>query len=111
MTFLLTMSQKKRLTKKKQKDIAKRRINKLFILAEQKALEDEINHSNRYVKLARKISMKYLTTIPSEFKHKFCKHCHQYLISDKTSRVRIKRGKILIYCSRCNKFIRIPIKK
>jgi len=105
------MSQKIRLNKKQQKIIAKRRINKLFILAHEKALQGEINLSNRYVKLARKLSMKYLTPIPSEFKHTFCKHCYQYLISDKNSRVRIKRGKILIYCSSCNNFTRILIKK
>ena len=104
------MSQKTRLSKKKQKNIAKQRINKLFILAEQKALEGEINFSTRYVELARKISMKHLISIPPEFKHTFCKHCYQYLFSDKFSRVRIKRGKILIYCSRCNKFTRIPLK-
>jgi ribonuclease P protein subunit RPR2 len=104
------MPSKIRLNKKKQKNIAKQRINKLFNVAEKKALEGEINFSNRYVELARKLSMKYLIPIPSEFKYTFCKHCYQYLISNKTSRVRIKRGKILIYCSRCNKFTRIPLK-
>ena len=43
------MSKKKTLGKNMKKIIANRRINKLFILAEENALSGELKLSNRYV--------------------------------------------------------------
>jgi len=104
------MSNKKAKNKKEQKSIAKKRIEKLFLLAENAALEGKLNLSNRYVELARKISMRYLVPIPPIFKRRICKHCYSYLYPSITSRVRIRNKKIVYYCSNCNKFSRIPIK-
>jgi len=97
--------------KKNQKKIALERIKKLFYLSEQKAREDRLDLSNRYVEIARKISMRYLVPIPSEFKRRFCKHCYSFLIPNKNCRIRINRGKVIIYCDNCKKYTRIPIKK
>ena len=105
------MSRKKALDKKMQKIIAKGRINKLFILAEENALSGELNLSNRYVELARKISMRNLAPIPKKYKRRFCKHCYRYLLPNVTCRVRIHGGKIVIYCHNCRKYTRIPLKK
>jgi len=104
---------KKRTSKQKktQKTIANRRINQLFSLAEQNALTGKLNLANRYVELARKISMRHLVPIPKEYKRRFCKHCYSYLLPDSNSRVRIHRGKLIIYCFNCKKFTRIPLKK
>lgn len=95
--------------KRLQKSIAKKRIHRLFRLAEEYALCDRLNLSDRYVFLARKISMRYLVPIPKEFKRRFCKHCYSYLLPTVTCRVRINKGIITIYCYRCQKFTRIPI--
>ncbi len=95
--------------KKNQKTIAEKRIKQLFRLAEQNALSNKLNLSNRYVDLARKISMRYLVPIPSEFKRSFCKHCYQYMLPNVTCRIRINRGKIVFYCYKCKKFIRMPL--
>jgi len=105
------MVKKRRISKIEQKMIASRRINRLFELAEDNALSGEIKLSDRYVELARKISMKNLTPIPKEYKRRFCKKCYQYLLPTKTCRVRISRGKVIVFCKNCRSYNRIPIKK
>ena len=52
------MSRKIRITKKQQREIAGRRIGKLFTMAEENALSGKLDLANRYVELARKISMR-----------------------------------------------------
>jgi ribonuclease P protein subunit RPR2 len=96
--------------KKIKKTIAKNRILKLFNLAEKKALSGNIDLANRYVQVARKISMRQLVTIPNEFKHRFCKHCYQYFLPDNNCRIRIHRSRLIIHCGNCKKFTRIPLK-
>lgn len=105
------MARKKiNLNKKNQKIIARNRINKLFELAEKNAHSNKLDLSNGYVELARKISMRYLVKIPKEHKRKFCKHCYNYLLPFVTGRIRIHRGKVIIYCYNCKKYSRIPLK-
>ncbi|KYK32195.1 MAG: hypothetical protein AYK22_07575 [Thermoplasmatales archaeon SG8-52-3] len=96
--------------KKIQGQIALERINKLFLMAENKALSGNFSIANRYVSIARKLSMKYLVPIPKEFKHRFCKHCYSFLSPYLNSRFRIHRSKLIIYCNNCKKYSRIPIK-
>jgi ribonuclease P protein subunit RPR2 len=101
---------KKTFKKKNQKQIAIKRIHRLFKLAYNKAKEKNFELANRYVNIARKISMKYLTPIPLEFKRSFCKHCYSYLLPNINSRTRINKGKIIIFCKNCQKYTRIPYK-
>jgi ribonuclease P protein subunit RPR2 len=96
--------------KKIQKTIAERRIKQLFLLAEQQALNNKLNLANRYTELARKISMRYLVSIPKDYKRRFCKHCYSYLLPYVTCRIRIHRGKLIIYCYNCKRYFRIPLK-
>lgn len=93
-----------------QKSIAKNRINKLFIMAEQSACQGRLNLASRYVEIARKISMKYLVPIPYEYKRCFCKHCYSYLLPSVNSTFRINKGKIIIFCKNCKKYTRLPFK-
>ena len=95
--------------KAKQKEIAKERMEKLFLQAENifstnKAL------ANRYITLARKIAMKVKIRIPLELKRKFCKHCYKFLMPGVNSRIRTRDGKVIISCFECKKFTRIPVK-
>ena len=90
------MSKRRNIDKKIQKTIASGRIKKLFTLAEKYALDGELNLSNRYVYISRKISMKYLVPIPLEYKRRFCKHCYKYLLPNVNSRFRIKKGKMIM---------------
>lgn len=104
------MSKGRSRNKKQQKKIAKNRIIKLFNLAEEYALSDRLKFSDRYVFLARKLSMRYLVAIPSKYKRRFCKNCYAYLLPGKNCRVRIQGKKIVTYCHNCKKYSRFPIR-
>ena len=101
---------KKFISKKKQKELANERIINLFKEAEA-SFSDNPSLSNRYVTLARKISMKVKVRIPSELKRKFCKHCYKFLMPGKNNRVRTRDGKLISYCLECKKYTRILLKK
>ncbi|MEM4397698.1 MAG: ribonuclease P protein component 4 [Candidatus Woesearchaeota archaeon] len=88
---------------------AEKWILRLFSLAEE-FFKEYPNLSNRYVKLARKISMKYKVKIPRELKRRFCKHCHSYLYPSLNCRVRLTQKKVVYYCLNCKKFMRFPYK-
>jgi len=98
-------------SKKQNKTIAKQRIIKLFSLVEKKAFEKDFELADRYIHLARKISMKYLVPIPSNLKKKYCKHCYSYLQPSVNSTTRINNGRIIIFCQNCGKYTRIPFKQ
>lgn len=100
------------------KSIAEERINELFSFAEKlfekeefKFISDEDKQSlaDRYVELARSISMKCNYPIPKDLKKCFCKHCHTYFRHGVNVRVRLNHGKIVKYCLTCKKFSRFPL--
>ncbi|MEF8879438.1 MAG: ribonuclease P [Candidatus Thermoplasmatota archaeon] len=95
--------------KKQEKKIARQRIHRLFNMAEQAALNKKIDRANRYVEIARKLSMRHLVKIPRKYKRRFCKHCYHYLLPGVTCRIRIHKGKVVFYCYNCKKFFRIPL--
>jgi len=100
---------KPQFSKEEQKKIALERIKVLFkeaaeVFPKNKAL------ANRYVQLARNIAMKVKIRIPLEYRRRFCKHCHAYLVPGVNSRVRTRDGKVIISCLECKKFIRILLR-
>ena len=97
------------ISKKRQKEIAKERIDILMKKADS-IFKNNKQLANRYVTLSRKIAMKVRMRFPQEHKRKFCKHCKKYLKSGKNSRTRTRDGKVIITCFECKKFTRIPIK-
>ena len=92
--------------------IAKERIDKLFTLAE-KEFNKHPDRSVRYVKLARKIGMRYTVRLPKGMKRKFCKSCNILLKPGITSKVRTdsKNKATIIKCLKCNKIYRYPYGK
>jgi len=100
---------KKRISQRKQKEIAKERIETLFQEAE-KVFSSNPSLSHRYVTLARKISMKVRMKFPRELKRRFCKHCYKFLMPGRNARIRTREGKLIIYCLECKKYTRIPLK-
>jgi ribonuclease P protein subunit RPR2 len=96
--------------KSEEKKIALDRIKILFQEAESVFDRDKFL-ANRYVALARKISMKVKIRFSRELKRKFCKHCYSYLVPGKNCRVRVRLGKVIIYCMECKMFARIPVRK
>jgi len=95
---------------KKQLEIANERIKELFKQAK-KAFKQDPKLSNRYVRLARKMAMKYKVKIPSNLKKQFCKHCYTYLVPSKNCRIRTNKSKLVYYCLNCKKYMRFPYKK
>jgi len=87
--------------------IARERIEKLFIEAERQFKKDS-KLSNRYVHLARKISMKYKVRIRPVLQKRFCKHCYIYLVPGSNCRVRLYGHKVSYYCKACKAYMRFP---
>ncbi len=98
------------MNKKKEKNIARKRIQILFQEAKKAALEDEIERSNRYVKLARKIGMRHNLSLDSKFKRRLCKNCSSYLFPDKSCSVRLKKGMVVSTCHICGTINRYKFK-
>lgn len=85
--------------------MAKERIRILFEEAQSMHKKDS-KLSDRYVALARKMSMKYKVDIPPELKRRFCPHCYCYLVPGENLRVRTRDSKLVYYCTNCRKFWR-----
>lgn len=91
------------------KRLAKEHIRELFEQADE-VFSQFPERSHRYVQMARQIQMKHKVHMPREYKRKYCRHCYHYLRSGTNGRVRIREGRLTIYCDHCRKFTRIPIK-
>jgi ribonuclease P protein subunit RPR2 len=93
----------------RQVEIAKKRIKFLFGEAKN-VFRLNSGLSDKYVKTARKLAMKYKIRIDSEFKKKFCSHCYGFFMPGVNSRIRIHKHRIVYYCNKCRNYTRIPIK-
>lgn len=98
-----------------QRRIAKERINELFRQADKRMSRKRITSAdkalaNRYVSLARKISMKYKVKIPTKLKRRFCRHCYRFLKPGTNCRVRLAKGRVIYYCLECKRFMRFAYK-
>ncbi len=91
--------------KTKEKKIVRERIEILFSEAA-KIFSKNKERSNRYVHIARKLAMKVNLSMPKIFKRQYCKFCYSYLRPGVNSTVRIRDGKIIIYCKECKKYSR-----
>ncbi|WP_338100364.1 ribonuclease P protein component 4 [Methanolapillus africanus] len=100
-----------RQNRKKNKDLSKKiaeeRIQRLFELA-QTNQEIHPERAQRYITLARLISMRYNVRLDREQKRSVCKHCYAYLVPGRNCRIRIKNGFVLTTCFECGKQRRIP---
>lgn len=88
-------------------DIANERMDILFGMAK-KEFSVNPDRSHRYVSLARKISKKYTTKIPSKWRRSYCKNCYKFLDPSKNASIRLSGGKINIKCNECNNIMKIP---
>jgi ribonuclease P protein subunit RPR2 len=82
------------------KKIAQERIAELFKKAEEFFTEDP-SLSNRCVKRARIIAMRYRVRIPREMRMQYCRRCYSFLVPGVNMRVRIQRGKVIVTCTEC----------
>ena len=86
--------------------IAKERIDILFSEA---AKSKDRTMQSRYVKLAKKIGMRYNVRIPGKFKRTYCKHCYYYFSAG--VKRRLKNGLLTVKCPGCDRVARFPYKK
>jgi ribonuclease P protein subunit RPR2 len=95
------------------KEIALGRIRILFDLAEKEAKRGNLERAQKYVVLARKISMKIQEPIPRDLKRQFCRNCSSILIPALTSSIRLDSHTktMVIKCFACNNIKRYPYKK
>jgi len=93
-----------------QKDIARKRIEKLFKLANEN-FNDHPERSHRYIQLARKIAMKFNIRLSQEHKKHVCKKCYKYIVYGKNSRVRKNKKGIVITCLECGHVMRYPYER
>ena len=91
--------------------IAGERISLLMNQAREEALSGSPNKADEYAALARRISMRYKTPIPLEHKRSICKNCGAFLYPGINCRVRLKRGRKIYRCERCQGIKRVPYKK
>jgi ribonuclease P protein subunit RPR2 len=100
------MAQRRR--KGSERKIAHERIDILFRLAEREALKGNLPRANRYAGLAAKIGMRYNVRLPREFRRRYCRKCHAFLVPGKNCRVRVARGKVTTTCGTCGDVRRFP---
>jgi len=89
-----------------QQKLALERIRELFNEAESADKE----YADKYVGLARKISMRLKVPIPKELKRRFCKHCYSFFRQGGNVRVRRTPKGIVYTCLECEKQMRFPIR-
>ena len=90
------------------KKIARERISILFGQARQ-AFPAHPELSNRYVELARKISMRQRVRIDRELRRQYCHYCYAFLVPGSNMRVRVHRGNVVVTCRSCNKKTRYRV--
>lgn len=90
--------------------IAQERIEVLFKEADSAAREGNLQRANRYVFLARKLSMKFSARLTREQSRKFCHKCYKYLQPGRNLSVKInpKTQSVEYLCKECGNITRYP---
>lgn len=92
--------------------IALQRICRLFELAKGMISTDEAL-AQRYVAIARKLSMASRTSIPLEYRRQICKRCKRFILPGVNCRVRVQQRReshVVITCGYCGEWMRYPTK-
>lgn len=88
--------------------IARERIVDLFALAEREAQGTHSKLADRYVRLARRIGMRYNLRFPPELREMYCRQCSTYWVEGRTVRTRLRRGRRVRTCLACGRERRSP---
>ncbi|MGV8169631.1 MAG: ribonuclease P protein component 4 [Candidatus Nanoarchaeia archaeon] len=91
------------------RDVARTRINVLFEEAEKVFSEDRAL-SDRYVFLARNISLKFKVPFSREQKLRCCRNCGAFLAQGKNASVRLSKGNVVVKCFSCKSIRRYKFK-
>jgi len=91
-------------------DLVRKRIERLFDLADDEAKAGNAELSDRYMVLARKLSTRYNVRIPKGLKRRMCPKCLAYLMIGEAASYRVRRGRVIVHCKRCGTIVRRPYK-
>jgi RNase P subunit RPR2 len=67
--------------------------------------------ASRYVRLARKIGMRYNVRMSPAMRRSFCPNCSSYLSDGVTARTRLKGGRVSRTCLSCGTVTRMGYRK
>ena len=91
--------------------VAAERIADLFALAESEAAGDAPELSDRYVRLARAIGMRYNVRLLPEYSELYCRGCSRYWVEGRTVRTRLRSGHRVRTCLACGRERRIRFRR
>ena len=92
--------------------VALERVKTLFQLAHANA-HDRPDLAQRYVEMARRVSMRTRIHLPLDYRAQICRHCKKFILPGTSSRIRIQTRRephIVVTCLYCGGKTRIPLK-
>ena len=90
--------------------IAKQRIDDLFALAQEEAATSSTYLPHRYVRLARRIGMRYNVRLLPEYAELYCRGCSSFWTEGRTVRTRLHDGRRIRTCLVCGRLRRLPLR-
>jgi RNase P subunit RPR2 len=89
--------------------IAQERISDLFALAESESRRNVPGLPDRYVRLARRIGMRYNVRLLPEFREVYCRGCSSFWVEGRTVRTRLRGGLRVRTCLVCGRRRRVRL--
>ncbi len=90
---------------------AHERIGALFSLAEAEARRGPGPLPSRYVRLARRIGMRYNLRLATEYRELYCRGCSTYWVEGRTVRTRLRAGRRVRTCLACGRSRRVVTRR
>ncbi len=81
--------------------VARERISDLFALAERESATGHGELADRYVRLARRIGMRYNVRLLAEYRELYCRGCSTFWAEGRSVRTRLRRGRRVRTCLVC----------
>lgn len=83
--------------------IARERISDLFALAERESAHGRAELADRYVRLARRIGMRYTVRLLAEYRELYCRGCSSFWAEGRSVRTRLRSGRRVRTCLVCGR--------
>jgi ribonuclease P protein subunit RPR2 len=90
--------------------VASERVNDLFALAAAEAPRGATGYADRYVRLARKVGMRYNVRLLPEYRELYCRGCSTFWVEGRTVRTRLRSGRRVRTCLVCGRSRRVPLR-
>jgi ribonuclease P protein subunit RPR2 len=90
--------------------VAGERVTELFALAEAEGPKGVDGFADRYVRLARKVGMRYNVRLLPEYRELYCRGCSTYWVDGRTVRTRLRSGRRVRTCLVCGRTRRVPLR-